>query len=134
MAKVLGVGGFFYKSADPAAARAWYTRVLGFEFQPWGGLAFTPDEMAAKKGSATVWNVMKPDSDYPAPSTREFMINLVVDDMDAVLARAKAEGVEPVKLFPDEGFGRFAHILDPDGIKLELWEPSAQEDEAPAAE
>jgi predicted enzyme related to lactoylglutathione lyase len=126
MAKVLGVGGLFYKSADPAAARAWYTRVLGFEFQEWGGLAFQPADMAAKKGSATVWSVMKPDSDYPAPSTRDFMINLVVDDLDAVLARAKAEGVEPVKVMPDEGYGRFAHLIDPDGIKLELWEPTGE--------
>jgi len=123
MAKVLGVGGFFYKSKDPDAARAWYTRVLGFSFQDWGGVAFTPDAMAAKPGSATVWNPMKPDTDYTAPSAKDFMINLVVDDMDAILARCKAEGVEPIKLFPDEGFGRFAHILDPDGVKLELWEP-----------
>ncbi|MBL8549675.1 MAG: VOC family protein [Hyphomonadaceae bacterium] len=124
MAKVLGVGGVFYKSPDPAAARAWYERVLGFKFETWGGIAFLPADMAAKKGSATVWNVMKPDTDYPAPSTRDFMINLVVDDLDAMLAHAKAEGVEPVKLFPDEGMGKFAHIIDPDGIKIELWEPS----------
>jgi len=123
MAQVLGVGGFFYKSANPDAAREWYTRVLGFSFQDWGGVAFTPDAMAGKAGSATVWNPMKPDTDYVEPSTKEFMVNLVVDDMDAVLARCKAEGVEPIKLFPDEGFGRFAHILDPDGVKLELWEP-----------
>ena len=123
MAKVLGVGGLFYKSPDPAAARAWYEKVLGFKFESWGGLAFMPADMVAKKNSATVWNVMKADSDYPAPSTRDFMINLVVDDLDAMLARCKGEGVEPVKMFPDEGYGRFAHIMDPDGIKIELWEP-----------
>lgn len=125
MANVLGVGGFFYKSRDPAAARDWYTRVLGFGFEPWGGVVFKPQPMAEKPGAATIWNVMKPDTDYVAPSDRDFMINLVVDDLDAVLARCKGEGVEPLKSFPDEGFGRFAHILDPDGIKIELWQPPA---------
>ena len=77
-------------------------------------------------GSATIWNAMKADTDYVEPSTRDFMVNLCVDDLDAMLARCKREGVEPLKLFPDEGFGRFAHILDPDGIKIELWEPPAK--------
>lgn len=123
MAKVLGIGGFFYKSQDQAAARDWYTRVLGFSFEPWGGAMFQPSELAARAGAATLWNPMKADSDYPAPSTHAFMINLVVDDLDAVLARAAAEGVTPLQVMPDEGFGRFAHLLDPDGIKIELWEP-----------
>jgi predicted enzyme related to lactoylglutathione lyase len=66
---------------------------------------------------------MKADTDYLAPSTKDFMLNLVVDDLDGVLARCAEHGVEPVKLFPDEFNGRFAHIIDPDGRKVELWEP-----------
>lgn len=123
MAKVLGIGGFFYKARDPAAAREWYERVLGFTYEEWGGVAFKPQLMADKAGSATVWNAMSSATDYIEPSNRDFMINLVVDDLDAMLARCKREGVAPVKVFPDEGLGRFAHILDPDGIKIELWEP-----------
>ena len=125
MAKVLGIGGFFYKSRDPAAARAWYEAALGLQFESWGGLAFRPQDMAARSGAATVWNPMGADSDYMAPSDRDFMINLAVDDLDAILARCAAHGVTPVKTFADEGFGRFAHILDPDGVKIELWEPRA---------
>lgn len=123
MAKVLGVGGLFFKAGDPDALREWHKRVLGLEFKDWGGVWFPAAEFAAKAGAGTVLTAMGPDSDYMAPSTNEFMINLVVDDLDAVLARCKEHGVEPIKLFPDEMNGRFAHILDPEGRKIELWEP-----------
>ncbi len=125
MAKVLGIGGFFYKAADPAATRAWYTRVLGFEFASWGGSMFDPETLAAKPGSATIWNVNSSTADYFEPSKRDFMINLVVDDLDAMLTRIENEGVEIVKKMLDDPSGRFAHIIDPDGIKIELWEPKA---------
>lgn len=123
MAKVIGVGGIFFKSRDAAALGAWYARVLGLEVSDWGGVVFTPDVAAKKPGAATVWSPFKADSDYFAPSTKEFMFNLMVDDLDAILARCKEHGVEPVKTFPDEMNGRFAHIMDPDGNKVELWEP-----------
>lgn len=123
MAKVLGIGGLFFKSDDPAALRNWYGRVLGIEWFEWGGAWLPSGPFAAHAGSGTVLNPMAADSDYPAPSTREFMFNLVVDDLDAMLARAKAHGVEPVKLFPEEVNGRFAHIMDPEGRKIELWQP-----------
>lgn len=123
MAKVLGIGGLFFKSKDTGATMQWYVRVLGLELTDWGGVVFRPEPLAAQPGAATVFNAMGADSDYFAPSTKDFMFNLVVDDLDAMLARCKAEGVEPVKLFPDEGMGRFAHIMDPDGRKIELWEP-----------
>lgn len=121
MAKVLGVGGVFFKSADPAALRAWYARVLGLEIGDWG-MFFTPEMVKDKPGAGTVFSPFKADTDYFEPSTKEFMFNLIVDDMDAMLARAKAEGVEPVKR-QDEDYGRFAHIMDPEGRKIELWEP-----------
>lgn len=123
MAKVLGLGGLFFKSADPEATREWYGRVLGIEKTEWGGSVFMPQPMADQPGAATVFNIMSETSDYIAPSTNEFMFNLVVDDLAGVLARAKEHGVEPIKLFPDEGMGAFAHILDPEGRKIELWEP-----------
>ncbi|WP_395646221.1 VOC family protein [Terricaulis sp.] len=123
MAKVLGIGGLFFKARDKDATREWYTRVLGLEREAWGGTVWRPEGMAGQPGAATVFNIMGDDSDYIEPSKAEFMFNLVVDDLDGVLARAKAQGVEPVKLFPDEGQGKFAHILDPDGRKIELWEP-----------
>lgn len=123
MAKVLGVGGVFFKSKDGDAMRDWYKRVLGLEFTDWGGALFLPQDAAAHPGAATVFSPFKADSDYFAPSDKEFMFNLMVDDLDAILARAKAEGVEPVKLFPDEANGKFAHIMDNEGRKIELWQP-----------
>lgn len=123
MAKVIGVGGVFFKSPDGEALRSWYSTVLGIDFGEWGGAIFTPDEAAAHPGAATVFTTFKAESDYFAPSTKDFMINLMVDDLDGILTRAKAAGVEPVKLFPDEANGRFAHIMDPEGRKIELWQP-----------
>ncbi len=123
MAKVLGVGGVFFKSRDGEAVREWYGRVLGMEFSDWGGALFLPQIAAAHPGAATVFSSFKHDTDYFAPSDKEFMFNLMVDDLDAELARAKAEGVEPVKLFPDEANGKFAHIMDLEGRKIELWQP-----------
>jgi len=122
MAKVLGLGGLFFKSANAEATRAWYARVLGVEPTEWGGTWFPATDFAAQPGAGTVFNIMS-SSEYIAPSTNEFMLNLVVDDLDGVLARAKEHGVEPIKLFPEEVNGRFAHILDPEGRKVELWEP-----------
>jgi predicted enzyme related to lactoylglutathione lyase len=123
MAKVLGVGGVFFKSRDGDAMREWYSRVLGIEFTDWGGALFLPQDAAAHPGAATVFSPFKHDTDYFAPSDKEFMFNLMVDDLDAILARAQAAGVEPVKLFPEEANGKFAHIMDLEGRKIELWQP-----------
>jgi len=122
MAKVLGIGGLFFKSSDTAACRAWYEQVLGLPFEQWG-MVFTPEAAAAHPGAATVFSPFGADTDYFAPSDKEFMFNLMVDDLDGILARCAEHGVLPVKTFPDEGMGRFAHIMDPEGRKVELWEP-----------
>lgn len=122
MAKVLGLGGVFIKVRDQDALRAWYRQVLDLDIESWGKV-FEPAPMAAHPGAATVFSFFKPETDYFDPSKKEFMINLAVDDLAGVLARAKAAGVEPVRTFPDEANGRFAHIVDPEGTKIELWEP-----------
>jgi predicted enzyme related to lactoylglutathione lyase len=123
MPKVLGVGGVFFKSQDPAATSEWYGRVLGLEFHEWGGVVFDPSVAAGHAGAGTVFSPFKADTTYFEPSDREFMINLMVDDLDGMLARCAQHGVVPVKTFPDEANGRFAHIMDPEGRKIELWEP-----------
>lgn len=123
MSKVLGIGGVFFKSADLDALKAWYGRVLGLEISDWGCF-FTPDAVAAKPGAGAVFSPFKADTDYFAPSQKEFMFNLIVDDMDGMLARCAREGVTPVKT-QDESYGRFAHIMDPEGRNIELWEPKA---------
>ena len=120
--KVLGLGGLFFKSADPQATNDWYARVLGIKVEPWG-VVFTPDAAAAHPGAATVFSPFQADTDYFAPSDKEFMFNLMVNDLDGMLARCAEHGVVPVKTFPDQANGSFAHIMDPEGRKIELWEP-----------
>jgi predicted enzyme related to lactoylglutathione lyase len=123
MATVLGVGGVFLKSRDQAALRDWYSCVLGLSFEDWGGVIFRPEIAAGHPGAATVFASFKADSQYFEPSTKEFMINLMVDDLDGILARCAQHGVTPLASMDDQPNGRFAHILDPEGRKLELWEP-----------
>ena len=120
MARVLGIGGVFFKAEDGQALRDWYARVLGFEVAEWGGAVFQPADRGYQ-----VWSPFKPDSDHFAPSKLPYMINLMVDDLDGVLAKAKAEGVEPTGRQDDDAFGKFAWVVDPNGLKVELWEPPA---------
>ena len=121
MGKVIGLGGLFLKSPDPDGLRAWYTRVLGLAFDDWGGLVFLPQDAANHPGAGTVFSPFAESSEYFAPSTKEFMFNLMVDDLESVLARCK------VKTFPAEANGLFAHIMDPEGRKIELWQPKPME-------
>ena len=122
MARVLGIGGVFFKSSDPRALSAWYRDVIGLELEDWGGVVFRPEAMAGHPGAATVLSAFEAETTYFEPSTREFMINLAVDDLDGILASCAAHGVD-VKVLPDEPNGRFAHLLDPEGTKIELWQP-----------
>jgi predicted enzyme related to lactoylglutathione lyase len=119
MAKVLGVGGVFFKTADPKALQDWYARVLGFDVSKWGGVVFEHPT----RGNIN-WTPFAADSDHFAPSTAPFMINFIVDDLDGVLAKARAEGVEPVgETMNDETYGKFGWLMDPAGVKIELWQP-----------
>jgi catechol 2,3-dioxygenase-like lactoylglutathione lyase family enzyme len=120
MAKVLGIGGVFFKVEDGDAVRDWYRRVLGLAIEDWGGVAFPPSGRGP-----SVWSPFAADTDYFAPSTQPFMINLMVDDLDGVLAMVRAAGVEPLGQDDSDPSGRFAWLLDPAGIKVELWEPPA---------
>ncbi len=122
MPKILGLGGLFFKSADPGACREWYSKVLGIPFEPWG-MVFTPDAAAAHPGAATVFAPFGANTDYFAPSDAAFMFNLMVDDLQGMLIRCKNHGVAPIKVMLDEANGHFAHIMDPEGRKIELWEP-----------
>ena len=121
MARVLGVGGIFFKSPDPQALGEWYARWLGLRVEPWGGVVFMPDGMPP--GGGTVWSPFKETTDYFAPSGKDFMFNLVVDDLDAALAQV-AEGGAEVFGRAEEFNGRFGWFMDPDGNKVELWEPA----------
>jgi catechol 2,3-dioxygenase-like lactoylglutathione lyase family enzyme len=118
MATVLGIGGVFVRSRDPDALRAWYRDMLGLDIQDWGGAQFmaTPD-------SYGVWSAFRADTTYFAPSEREFMVNLRVDDLDALLAQLRARGARVLDRREDGADGKFGYVVDPDGTLLELWQP-----------
>jgi predicted enzyme related to lactoylglutathione lyase len=117
MARVLGLGGIFVKAPDMDAWRAWYRDVLGIAFEDHGSAIFRhPDT------GFTNLAPFAPDTDYFRPSSQPFMINLIVEDIDGVLARAQAAGAEALG-HQDEDYGRFAWLIDPAGVKVELWEP-----------
>ena len=114
----------FVKSPDPKALSAWYRDVLGLDVQPWGGAMLRYD--ATGHPPMVVWSPFSMKSSQMAPSTREFMLNLAVDDMDAFLAKLAVKGVPVIKRDDSDPNGRFAWMLDPDGTKIELWQPKAK--------
>jgi predicted enzyme related to lactoylglutathione lyase len=126
MARVTGIGGVFFKSkGDPASLAEWYRKHLGMSLEAFGGAVLRwPDDKAEDHG-LTVWHVAPPDSQWFGPSKSPFMINYRVDDLDELLAQLRAGGVEVVQGPESHENGKFAWIMDPDGNKVELWEPRA---------
>ena len=124
MAKVTGIGGVFFKSkSDHKALAAWYQKHLGLALESWGGAVLKwPDDTAEDKG-LTVWHVAEKESKWFSPSDSAFMINYRVDDLVELIAKLRAEGVEVVSGPESHENGKFAWIMDPDGNKVELWEP-----------
>lgn len=125
MAKVIGVGGIFFHSPDPSALMAWYADALGLEINDYGGADFLHADAgkAFPKGARTIFSGFKTGTDYFKPSDKPFMINLMIDDMDSMLARLAEKNV-PLEGEPqDFSYGRFAWVMDPDGTKIELWQP-----------
>ena len=124
MAKVTGIGGVFIKSAGKGSElAAWYEKNLGLDLESWGGsiLKWTDDKVV--DGGLTVWSTANFDSKWFAPSESSFMINYRVDNLDELLDQLKQNGIEPVGGPDSAENGKFAWIMDPDGNKLELWEP-----------
>jgi catechol 2,3-dioxygenase-like lactoylglutathione lyase family enzyme len=123
MQRVTGVGGVFIKSRDPERLYAWYEKHLGLKQHPeHGGVALHWNE-DQRYDPLTAWAVFPADSNYFDPSPAPFMINYRVADLDALLEALCAEGVAIDPQREDSDYGRFAWIFDPDGNKIELWEP-----------
>jgi predicted enzyme related to lactoylglutathione lyase len=129
MAKVTGVGGVFFKSrGDHKALAAWYQKHLGLTLEPFGGAILRwPDDKAEDRG-LTVWHVAGKDSKWFSPSESSFMVNYRVDDLVELLSQLRAAGVEVVGGPESAENGKFAWIMDPDGNKVELWEPKLWDD------
>lgn len=129
MARVTGIGGVFLKSkGNGAALAAWYQEHLGMKLEDFGGAMLRWSDDAQKDGGLTVWHVANSDSTWFGPSASPFMINYRVDDLDALLAQLRADGVETVQDPQADENGKFAWIMDPDGNKIELWEPKGWDD------
>jgi predicted enzyme related to lactoylglutathione lyase len=132
MAKITGIGGVFFKSRNKGAdLSAWYQKNLGISLESWGGaiLKWTDDKVV--DGGLTVWNAADSDTKWFSPSESSFMINYRVDDLDEMLEQLKQNGVEIVSGPQTDFNGKFAWIMDPDGNKVELWEPMAGEPDTP---
>lgn len=129
MARITGIGGVFFKSkGDAAALAAWYRKHLGMALEDFGGAVLKwPDDKAEDRG-LTVWHVADADSQWFSPSDSSFMINYRVDDLDGLLAQLRADGVAVVGGPEAHENGKFAWIMDPDGNKVELWQPMPWDD------
>lgn len=121
MARVLGVGGVFFRSQDPGRLREWYRKWLGIEAEGEGGASFFPADLPPD--SVTVWSPFPAATDYFGPSGQAFMVNLIVDDLDAALAQVRAGGAEVQEATESYDYGRFGWFTDPDGHRVELWQP-----------
>jgi hypothetical protein len=120
--RILGIGGVFFKSANRDQMREWYSKHLGITDKGGGAQLPWRERDDPQKEHLTVWTVFPNSTDY-IPATQSFMINYIVDDMDALLDRLKQEGVKIDAKRMNEPYGRFAWIYDQDGNKIELWQP-----------
>ncbi len=126
MKRVTGIGGIFFTAKDPVALRTWYKDHLGINVEDWGGTSFRwTDDAGNAKAGTTVWSIGGGDGDYFAPSTSPFMINYRVDDLAALLALLRAEGCKVLEKTDDSEYGKFGWVMDPEGNKVELWQPPA---------
>lgn len=124
MQRVTGIGGVFFNSPDPVALRAWYKAHLAIDIQEWGGTVFTWTDAAGQPmAGTTVWTIGDAASSAFAPSSAPFMVNYRVADLHALVTVLRAEGCQVLDQLHESEYGKFAWVIDPDGNKLELWEP-----------
>jgi len=124
MARVTGLGGVFLKAKDKAALTAWYKQHLGIPVQDWGGAQFFwKDDGGPSEQAYNVWTLFKSDTTYFAPSEKPFMLNFRVDDLHALIAQLRAAGCAVDDKVDDSEYGKFGWVTDPEGTKIELWEP-----------
>ncbi len=125
MAKVTGIGGIFFKStSDHKTLAEWYRQNLGIPLEAWGGAVLRWSEDKSADRGVTAWHVAEKNTKWFSPSSASFMINYRIDNMADMLAQLQRNGVEIVKGPESDENGTFAWVLDPDGNKVELWEPT----------
>ena len=124
MPQVTGIGGVFFKAkGDPKVLMAWYQEHLGIKLNPWGSAVFRWAEDKGAATAATAWKIDEKNSEKYNQSEANFMINYRVDDLNGMMANLKKSGVKILKDAETSDFGKFASIVDPEGNRIELWEP-----------
>jgi predicted enzyme related to lactoylglutathione lyase len=124
MRRVTGIGGIFFKARDPKALAEWYREHLGMDVEDWGGVAFRWNSPENPTGiGSTIWSPFKESTDYFAPSEASFMVNFRVEELHGLLAALRAEGCQVVEKAEESEYGKFGWVMDPEGNKLELWQP-----------
>jgi len=125
MRRATGIGGVFFKAKDPKSLGEWYRAHLGMNVEEWGGVAFQwSDDNPSGKGT-TIWSPFKADTSYFDPSTSNFMINFRVEDLHGLLAKLREEGCAVEQRVEESEYGKFGWVVDPEGNKVELWQPPA---------
>ena len=122
MKRVIGIGGIFFKSSDPDSLRAWYQKHLGLEPDAYGSVVFDCRDNEAEKAAQTVWSLFPGDTKYFDPSNAPFMINYRVENLAALVEALRSEGVD-VERTEEHEYGKFGWLMDPEGNRIELWEP-----------
>ncbi|MGA9333941.1 MAG: hypothetical protein WBV39_06655 [Rudaea sp.] len=126
MKRVTGIGGIFFKAKDAPALQAWYKKHLGIDVQEWGGTAFPwTDAQGAPTSGSTIWSIGSTQGDQFAPSAASFMINYRVEDLHGIVKLLKEEGCNVLEKIDESEYGKFAWVIDPEGNKVELWQPPA---------
>lgn len=127
MKRVTGIGGIFFKSENPEKTKKWYEKHLGLQTDQWGtNFEWRQAEDSSKKGF-TQWSPFSESTSYFEPSQKDFMINYRVQDLEWLVSQLKKEGVRILDEIETYKYGKFVHILDPEGNKIELWEPNDNE-------
>ena len=124
MARIIGIGGVFFRSSDPERLYAWYEKHLGLH-RSQGGIVLFPWRQASDEGKdqTTVWSLFPKDTDYFGPTKPPFMVNYIVDDLDGMIADLRAVGASVEDRQEESEYGRFAWVTDPEGNRIELWQP-----------
>ncbi len=124
MKRVTGIGGIFFKGNDAPALHAWYKRHLGIDVQEWGGAAFDwADGEGKAVAGTTAWSIVAAQSNQFAPSTARFMVNYRVEDLHTLIKALREEGCNVLEKIDDSEYGKFGWVMDPEGNKVELWQP-----------
>lgn len=121
--RVTGIGGIFFKTKDPKKIKEWYSKHLGMDMDEYGAAFIFRQWEKPEQSGYLQWSPMKDDTDYFNPSTKQFMVNYRVENLTRLVELLRQEGVTICDEIETFDYGKFVHILDPDGNKIELWEP-----------